>query len=66
MVNAVALFHRGNRMKHRTTSITVMLLALMVCWPAEASRLKLRPRIFVVQPSVAFESTQLSDRHLDA
>ena len=30
MVNAVALFHRGNRMKHRTGSTTVMLLALMV------------------------------------
>ncbi|WP_285311645.1 hypothetical protein [Stenotrophomonas maltophilia] len=65
MVNAVALFHRGNRMKHRMTSIAIMVLALMVCWQAEASRFK-ATRIFVVQPSVAFESTQLSDRQLDA
>jgi hypothetical protein len=42
-----------------------MLLALMACWQAEASRFK-ATKIIVVQPSVAFESTQLSDRHLDA
>ena len=65
MVNAVALFYQGNRMKHRMTSTALMLLALMVCWQAEASRFK-ATKIIVVQPSVAFESTQLSDRHLDA
>jgi hypothetical protein len=55
----------GNRMKHRMTSTAIMVLALMACWQAEASRFK-ATRVFVVQPSVAFESTRLSDRHLDA
>ncbi|EPG5380191.1 MULTISPECIES: hypothetical protein [Stenotrophomonas] len=62
MVNAVALFHRGNRMKHRTGSTTVMLLALMVCGQAEAHR----PKTFIIRPSVAFESNQLRDRDIDA
>lgn len=71
MVNAVALFHRGNCMKHRTTSTAVILmalLALMAGCQAEASRTrpKSRSTTFFVQPSVAFESTQISDRHLDA
>jgi len=66
MINAVALFYRGNRMKHRTTSTTVMLLALMVCWHAEASSFNPRPKTFIVRPSVAFESNQLRDRDIDA
>lgn len=61
-VNAVALFHRGNRMKHHTTSTTVMLLALMVCGQVEAYR----PKTFIIRPSVAFESNQLRDRDIDA
>lgn len=62
VINAVVLFHEGNSMKHRTTSTTALLVALMACWHAEASR----PRTFFVQPSVAFESTQLRDRDIDA
>ncbi|WP_229301164.1 hypothetical protein [Stenotrophomonas maltophilia] len=67
MVNAVALFHRGNRMKHRTTSTMVMLLtllALVACGQAKAP--KSRITTFSVIPAGAFESTLLSDRQLDA
>ncbi|WP_254919672.1 hypothetical protein [Stenotrophomonas sp. CC120222-04] len=64
MVNAVALFHRGNRMKYRTTSTMIMLLALTACGQAKVP--KSRITTFSVIPAVAFESTLLSDRQLDA